>query len=125
IITVEMIPGGIIMRCITGIPAMSAHHTISIAGALVAEVTSTASAREICAGAAVTFTATPVNGGSAPTYQWYVNGAPEAGATDPTFTSTTLSDEDIVTVEMTAAGAGISCISGSPAMSNPIEISIP
>lgn len=45
-----------------------------------------ASATTVCAGAPVTFTATPANGGTAPVYQWQVNGT-DAGSNSPVFTT--------------------------------------
>ncbi len=54
----------------------------------------------VCAGNMITFTATPVNGGTSPTYQWTVNGA-------PTGTSNTYSylpaNGDIIGVAMTSS----------------------
>ncbi|TVT37330.1 T9SS type B sorting domain-containing protein [Hymenobacter setariae] len=52
-----------------------------------------------CPGTAMTFTPTPTNAGSAPTYQWFVNGT--AVATGPTYTSSTLANGDLVRVELT------------------------
>src|SRR5690606_12256548 len=124
VVTVEMTAGGNGSGCIIDSPAMSPPSTVTVPPTLVAEVTVSADATEICAGDAVTFTATPVNGGSDPTYQWMVNGTAATGATDPTFTASTLADGDIVTVEMTAGGTGIACNTGSPALSTPVSINV-
>ncbi|WP_274475598.1 LamG-like jellyroll fold domain-containing protein [Mangrovimonas aestuarii] len=56
----------------------------------------------ICENTSVTFTATPTNGGSAPNYQWYLNGIP-VGSNSPTYTNSGLANADIVYVEMTSS----------------------
>jgi len=61
-----------------------------------------------CAGTAFSFTPVPTNGGSAPTYRWFVNG--QQVSTSATFSSTTLGQGDRVRVEMTPT-AGF-CASG-------------
>lgn len=45
----------------------------------------------------ITFTATVSNGGSAPTYQWLINGAAISGATSTTFVAGSLAQNDSVT----------------------------
>ena len=70
----------------------------------------------ICAGQSVTFTATPVNGGTTPSYQWRI-GATNVGTNSPTFTTTALADGNVVTCILTS---NIACASGSPATSNAI-----
>ena len=73
-----------------------------------------------CAGASATFTATPTNGGTTPTYQWQVNGVNVGGnTTTPTFTTTTLTNGQIVTCIMTSNLAGVT---GNPATSNAITM---
>lgn len=62
---------------------------------------STTPSDTVCAGTAVTFTASPVNGGSTPAYSWSVNGVSVTATTD-TFTYTPV-DADVVTVAMTSS----------------------
>ena len=75
----------------------------------------------ICAGTSVTFTATPTNGGTTPTYQWQVNGVNVGGATASTFTTSTLTTGQIVTCIMTSSLGGVV---GSPATSGPITMTV-
>lgn len=82
-----------------------------------AAVSIAATSTSICAGSSVTFTATPVNGGTAPAYQWKVNGTNTA--TGATFTSNSLNNSDIVTAVMTS---NIGCATGNPATSNSIPL---
>lgn len=60
----------------------------------------TPSANNICFGEAVTFMAAITNGGITPLYQWKVNGV-NVGANSPTYTSSILSNNDMVTCELT------------------------
>ena len=60
----------------------------------------------VSVGQSVTLTASVVNGGVAPTYQWFINGIPQAAATNATFTSSSFAyqQEDSVSVQVTANG---------------------
>jgi hypothetical protein len=63
-------------------------------------VTFTASADTVCAGTAVTFVATPTNGGTTPSYQWKLNG--NNVGTDSSRYSAVLNNNDSVTVVLTS-----------------------
>ncbi len=75
----------------------------------------------ICAGQSVTFTATPTNGGTAPTYQWLKNGSLVVGQTGVTYTSTSIVNGDLISVSMVS---NEKCKSGSPDTSNVIAMSV-
>lgn len=58
----------------------------------------------ICPGASVTFTATPVNGGTTPAYQWLVDGL-NVGTNSVNFTTTALTNGQVVSCLITSNDA--------------------
>src|SRR5688572_14902574 len=73
----------------------------------------------ICAGANVTFTATPTNGGT-PSYQWKLNGT-NVGTNSNTYSNNALVNGDVVTVVMTSS---LACASPATATSTGITMVI-
>jgi hypothetical protein len=71
-------------------------------------------------GNAVTFNATPVNGGASPVYQWTKNGV-SVGFNNSSYTDASLSDGDIVNCTVTSDAA---CVISSSAVSNSIRIAV-
>ncbi|WP_417860600.1 HYR domain-containing protein [Winogradskyella sediminis] len=66
------------------------------------EFTLNTSANPACSGEAVDFFITGlINGGTSPTYQWFVNGNP-VGSNSTSYTTSTLVDGDIVSVEVSS-----------------------
>lgn len=78
-----------------------------------------ASANPVCTGISATYTATPLNGGSMPDYQWKVNGI-NAGSNVPSFSYTPLNG-DIVNCTMTSNEF---CVTGNPATSNTLIMTV-
>lgn len=69
-------------------------------------------------GTSVTYTATPVNGGT-PAYQWYVNSAP-AGSNQGTYTYVPANGDQVYVV-MTSS---LECVTGNPATSNTLTMTV-
>jgi photosystem II stability/assembly factor-like uncharacterized protein len=92
-----------------------------VSPALVVEaaVSIVADQTSVCEGTSVTFTATPVNGGNAPVYQWYVNGI-ESGENNPVFTYIPVNN-DIVSLQLTSS---VGCVTNNPVQSNTIQIEV-
>ncbi|MBZ0100172.1 MAG: T9SS type A sorting domain-containing protein, partial [Taibaiella sp.] len=69
----------------------------------------------------ITFTATPVNGGNNPRFQWKRNGQDVQGATGPQWSANTLNDNDSISVELIS---GYRCPQPSTASSNGIRVKV-
>lgn len=100
VITCVLSVGGV--TCVPVNPVTSNGVSFTVAATTPTSVNISASTGStICAGASVTFTATPTNGGASPTYQWFLNsislGAPSASNT---YTTSTLNNGDVITCRM-------------------------
>jgi hypothetical protein len=97
-------------------------NVITLTNATVTPAVSIASSAgsSICVATNVTFTAIPVNGGSSPAYQWFLNSFP-VGTNSPTYSSSSLTQGDQITLTMTS---NASCTSTSTANSNAITMTI-
>ncbi|MBL0105205.1 MAG: T9SS type A sorting domain-containing protein [Bacteroidetes bacterium] len=107
--------------CLTTTTATSNTVTMTVNASVTATVSITANpGSSICSGTSVTFDAIATNGGSTPSYQWQVNGV-NAGTNSPSFTSTTLANNDLVTCVLTS---NASCVTSANVTSNSITMSV-
>jgi hypothetical protein len=106
---------------VTGNPATSNAITMTINSAVLPTIAIalTTGTNPSCTGAAKTFTATATNGGSAPSYQWKVDGV-NAGTNAATFSTSTLTAGQVVTCDLTS---NLACASQTNASSNAITVS--
>ncbi len=105
--------------CVSGNPAASNTIAMMVTQPLPLSVIIMASSNPVGSGASVTFTASPVNGGQNPLYQWKVNGV-NAGSGSSSFTYVPMNN-DVVTC---VATSGLPCVSGNPATSNAITMQV-
>jgi hypothetical protein len=105
--------------CVTSATATSNSLTMTIVSSVSPGVTIAANpGTTICSGTNVTFTATPTNGGAAPSYQWKLNGA-NVGTNSATYSNAALANGDVVTCVMTS---NASCVTAASATSNALTI---
>ena len=93
---------------------------INVINAIAPSVSISTPALSVCSGVSVTFTATPANGGTSPSYQWQVNSV-NAGTNSNTFSSSSLANGAQVKVIMTSS---LNCASPTTANSNVITMTI-
>lgn len=108
------------LTCATPSSVTSNQIIISIVNSLTPQVSVSADQNPVCIGDAVTWTASPSQAGANPTYQWLVNGVEVAGETNVTFTSSSLTDGDLISVELTVDPMA-TCASTSTATSLEVE----
>ena len=106
-----------IIACISNNPATSNGIIMIVNPNMPVSVTVAASQNPVCAGISITFTATPTNGGSSPSYQWKINGV-GAGTNNPIY-SYIPDNGDIITCVLTS---NATCPTGNPATSNPVTM---
>jgi uncharacterized protein (TIGR02145 family) len=98
-------------------PVVSNTLTMHVMPLLPVSVTIAASANPICQGSQVAFTATGINSGSAPLYQWKINGI-NAGSGNPVFLFEP-ANGDAVTCILTSSEE---CTAGNPATGNTVTM---
>ena len=94
--------------------------TWTVAATMPVSVTITGAPNPVCEGSEITFTSSVTNGGTATTYQWYVNGLPAEGGTAATFTYVP-TNGDTVYVIVTSSEP---CASNNPAQSNTVTVTV-
>jgi hypothetical protein len=107
------------IACATGNPAVSNCIPMNVIPNLPVSISITASANPVCVGTSVTFTATTVNGGTLPSYQWKVNNI-NAGTNSSSYTYTPVNG-DVITCILTSNEI---CTSNNPANSNQVTMTV-
>jgi uncharacterized protein (TIGR02145 family) len=105
--------------CISNNPALSNSILMVVNPNLPVNVVVTASQNPVCAGTSITFTASPTNGGSSPSYQWKVNGI-NVGTNSPNYTYTPLNG-DLISCILTSSE---NCTTNNPASSIQYPVSV-
>ncbi|CAN1572161.1 Concanavalin A-like lectin/glucanases superfamily [Flavobacteriaceae bacterium] len=111
----------------SGCPGTATNYTVLVNPNLPASVSIaiTAGTQVSCSGTSVTFTATPTNEGTTPTYQWTKNGSNIGGATSVTYTGvsgTAFVSTDVIACVMTSNATP--CLTGSPTTSNVVSMTV-
>jgi uncharacterized protein (TIGR02145 family) len=117
IVTCQLTSSNLI--CTYNNPALSNSILMVINSVLAVNITISASANPVCAGTSVTFTATPTNGGTSPSYQWKVNGA-NAGTDSPNYTYFPFNGDQVSCI----LTSSIPCPVANPITSNTLLMTI-
>jgi hypothetical protein len=89
--------------CLTSTFAVSAPFIMNVQSPSVNTVSVSASAAGAPSGVPLTFIAVAPNAGPAPSYQWFVSGLPITGATNMTYTTSSLSNGQVVSCMVTSS----------------------
>ncbi|MEI8087409.1 MAG: hypothetical protein WCG93_14460, partial [Paludibacter sp.] len=106
--------------CLVGSLVVSNGVKMAVNPNLTPSITIIASENNVCANTEVTFTATPVNGGTTPIYQWKVNDV-NAGTNSSTFAYNPVNG-DVVKVELNSNATP--CLVGSLVASNGVTMAV-
>ncbi len=110
-----------IFRCLVNSTVASSTFRLMVTNPDTVSVSITPSTVDtLCQGLSITFTANPIHGGTAPSYQWLVNNVP-VGDTGRTFVANNLLNNDQVKVMVTS---NASCVALAGAGSNIVQVAV-
>ena len=105
--------------CVTVNPVSATPLTMTVNPSNTVSVTIVPDSNPVCSGTAVTFSTQPVNGGSAPAYQWKVNNQ-NVGTNSPTFQYVPTNGDHVETV----LTSNVACATNNPATSNSVVMQV-
>ncbi|MDP9041436.1 MAG: hypothetical protein M3N30_05605, partial [Bacteroidota bacterium] len=108
--------------CVANGSVVSNSIQISSGSSSPSSVSISASQDTLCTGSIAIFTASPVNAGVSPSYQWKINGI-NSGTNNAVFTSSSLADADVVTCTITP-DPSFTCATAGNAISNSIVVNV-
>ena len=110
-----------VSQTVGGCASMRAEIDVIVNSSVVPAVSVSASSTSACSGGSITFSATPTDGGTSPTYQWYLNSNPVSGQTSSTYVYSTPVSGDAIYVTMISNAFG--CVTNANATGNTITLS--
>ncbi|MBY0426108.1 MAG: hypothetical protein K2Q22_10760, partial [Cytophagales bacterium] len=113
--------GGNGTACITNSPVTSTGITLTVNPVLTPTVSIVSSVTTLCSGAGVSFTATGVNGGTAPVYAWFKNNVLQSTGRNYTYVP---AQGDQVRAVLTVGGTLPTCLSITTATSAGIALTV-
>ncbi|NMM49184.1 fibronectin type III domain-containing protein [Marinigracilibium pacificum] len=111
------------LTCVSNNPAESNEITVNTSTSVDPTVQISVDQNPVCINDVVTFTSTVNNAGANPTYEWYVNGVLVAGLNADTYSTDTLSNNDIIRLDVTADPT-FRCASVNAVQSNEITLAV-
>jgi hypothetical protein len=110
-----------VSQTVSGCTSLRAEIDIIVNPSIVPAISVSASSTSACSGGSITFSATPTDGGTSPTYQWYLNNNPVSGQTSSTYVYNTPTSGDAIYVTMISNASG--CVTNANATGNTITLS--
>ena len=107
--------------CQTSNTATSSGLTLSVGGTVTPLVSISTATSTVCSGNDIMFTATGVNGGTSPSYEWKKNNVSAGTGSTITFLAGTLSTNDVISCVLTANN---NCQTTPTATSNNITLTV-
>jgi hypothetical protein len=107
--------------CVSSTVVLSNSITVSVTNSVTLAIAISTNSNITCNGNLVTFNTSISNGGANPVYVWKNNGNIISGASNSSYSTSALTNNDIITCELTS---NASCLLSSVALSNSIQMQV-